>query len=219
MKKILLSSLLLVSAVNAEETTKAVVATDTNQSVISEKVEIMPSTTRKSGFYAGVGMGLINFGGSVEVDNGYRTTSIDKDTEDKPFSIKVGYLTESENRVELYYKTDSIDTENNLGNARNFDASLFGLNYQWGISSLSSDKLLPYIRLGLGFGSGTADFTTLDLTAVEVDLALGAYYEVAPNIDVSAGIYRRAVVFADDVSDDTIGIALNGIELGATYHF
>ena len=225
MKKLLLSSLLLVTAINAEEVARTV-SEDTNKTITESKVEkptSTPLTTKESGFYLGAGTTVLNFGGSVEVDDGYRTTSIDKDTEEKPFILKLGYLSESENRVELYYKKGSIDTTNNLNISREFDISLFGINYQWGISSLSSDKVLPYIRLGMGFGSGTANYTTHDFVAVEVDLALGVYYKVTPKFDLSAGVYRRAIVLADDntngTTDEIISTALNGIEFGATYHF
>jgi hypothetical protein len=217
MKKILLSSFLLISVLSAEELN----ATDANQSVVStQKIEdTLGSTTRKSGFYAGVGMGLINFGGEVVIDDGYNDYTYDVDTEDKPMMIKIGYVTSNENRVEVYFKSDSIEADEAGSSINMYDTSTFGINYQWGISSLSTDKILPYIRVGIGFGSADIEGATVDVDAIDFDLGAGIYYEAAQNIDVMAGIYRRAVGVSSDESDTTIISSLNGLEFGVNYHF
>ena len=218
MKKLLWAAILVGNVANASEA----VNVETNSTKVSAS-GIVPvvsnASTKASGWYAGVGMGLVNWGGSVTVDNGYSTQTIDNDTEDKPMMLKVGYVTQSENRVELYYKKDSIDTTNASNQDRPFDTSTFGINYQWGLSSLSTNEMLPYIRVGIGFGSGDADWIANDLNAIDFDIGLGVHYQVAPKIDVSAGIYRRAVGISTDNSDDSVIAAMNGVEIGANYHF
>jgi len=214
LKKILLATVVVVNVANATE-------------VKESGIVDVSSNTKSSGWYAGVGAGIVNWGGSFEVDNGISTTTHNGDVKDSPVLLKMGYITESENRVEVYYKKDSIDTKggDRVREGEMYEISTFGLNYQWGISSLSSEKVLPYIRLGLGFGSSTSNYVEAkDGTVVELDLALGVYSEVATNIDVSAGIYRRAIVTVaenpDIFSDDYItGAATNGIEIGLNYHF
>jgi opacity protein-like surface antigen len=219
MRKILLSSLLLLSVLNAEESTSKMVTTDSNESKASKKVEIIPTSSRKSGFYAGVGMGLINFGGEVVVDDGYNEYTYDVDTEDKPMMLKIGYITSNENRIEVYFKSDSIEAEENGNNINMYDTSTFGMNYQWGISSLSTEKILPYIRVGLGFGSADLEDTSVDVDAIDFDLGAGIYYDVTSNIDVMTGIYRRAVAISSDQSSTTIISTVNGLEFAVNYHF
>ena len=204
-KKLLLSTLLLASVANATESTES--------SIVSS------GSTKASGWYAGVGIGVMNWGGEVTIDDGYYDTTYDVDTEDKPMMLKVGYVTESENRIELYFKNDSIEAEEQGTHIDMYDTSTFGINYQWGISSLSTNEMLPYIRVGIGFGSAEAEGATVDLDAIDFDLGLGMHYQVAPNVDLSVGIYRRAVGISSENSDTTIISAVNGIEIGANYHF
>jgi len=81
------------------------------------------SNTKSSGWYAGVGMGIMNWGGSVDIDDGYTSQTFDIDTEDEPLLLKVGYVTSSENRVELYFKKDSIDVVNGNLQAELYETS------------------------------------------------------------------------------------------------
>ena len=208
MTKLLLSSLLTVSVACATE-----ISNETNTTTATNS----PTNTELTGWYAGASIGLTNFGGEVVFDNGETTKTFNEDTTDKPIILNIGYITDSENRIELYYKNDSFEGES--GDL--YDTSTFGINYQWGLSSLSSEKFLPYIGVGLGFGS--ADFRGVDAdTTVEFGLSVGMYYTVTPNIDVSAELYRRAVgvTFSKpNRSDLSIITAVNGLEFGANYHF
>ena len=206
LKKILLATVVVVNVANATE-------------VKESGIVDVSSNTKSSGWYAGVGMGIMNWGGSVDIDDGYTSQTFDIDTEDEPLLLKVGYVTSSENRVELYFKKDFIDVVNGNLQAELYETTTFGVNYQWGISSLSSEKMLPYIRVGLGFGSADMDMATVDLDAVEFDLGVGIHYEVSSNIDLTAGIYRRAIGITSEDSDASVISAVNGIEIGAAYHF
>lgn len=229
MTKILLSSLLLATVVHATEvvnttevkTTAESTINETSTETVTEKVSIdgLTASTKDSGWYVGVSTGLLNWGGEVTIDDGYREKTYEVDTEDKPMMLKVGYVTESENRIELYYKSDSIEAEEDGRSLNLYDTSTFGINYQWGISSFSTNEMLPYISVGIGMGSGEIDGSSTDFDAVEVNLGLGVHYQVAQNIDISAGLYRRAIVIGADNSDLVIATALNGIEVGASYHF
>jgi hypothetical protein len=217
-KRILLVTVLVANVANATEA----VSVEANSTKINASgiVPVVTSgSTRNSGWYAGAGIGLINWGGSVTIDNGYRDKTYDVDTEDKPMMLKIGYVTENENRIELYFKNDAIDAEENDEHIDMYDTSTFGINYQWGISSLSTNEILPYIRVGIGFGSADLEGATVDVDAIDFDLGLGVYYDVAPNIDLMVGVYRRAVGISSEESDTTIVSVINGLEFGANYHF
>ena len=178
----------------------------------------VPTSTKNSGFYTGLSMGLLNWGGEVILNDGTTSKTFDVKTKDKPIMLKLGYVTESENRVEVYYKSDSIDVkENSTFNL--YDTSTFGIDYQWGLSSLSTNEMLPYIRVGIGVGSAKIENASADLNAVDVDLGIGIHYQVATSTDISAGLYRRVVGISSDNSDATILSAMNGVEMGINYHF
>jgi len=210
MNKLFLITLLLITSINAQEPAN----TESNQSVTPKTIK-----TQHDGWYAGFNMGVINWGGEVIISTGYGDTTYDVDTEDKVMMLQVGYETTSENRIEFYYKTDSIKAKEENRHLDMYDTSTFGINYQWGISSLSTDKLLPYIRVGIGFGSGELKNSTIDFDAVEFDLGVGIHYHVTDTIDISGGLYRRAIAIGNENSDNTIISALNGVEVGANYHF
>lgn len=167
---------------------------------------------RSSGWYGGISTGVANIGGSVLTTS---NQNIDIDTSDTPLMLKAGYVTESENRVEVYYKNDSIGIKD--GDGDDIEASSFGVNYQWGFSSLSSERMIPYIRVGGGLGSAEIDGVGDDLTFAEFDVGAGVHYDMTDNLGLSAGIYRRGVAVSDDYND-SLGVALNGAELGINYY-
>jgi len=129
MTKLLLSSLLTVS--------------------IAFATEISNINTQLTGWYVGTSIGLTNFGGEVIFDNGDTRETSNVDTTDKPIVLNVGYVTDNDNRIELYYKNDSFEEDSKEGSDKIYETSTFGINYQWGLSSLSSEKFLPYIGVGL----------------------------------------------------------------------
>ena len=169
--------------------------------------------TQSSKWYAGMSTSVVNMGGSLAEDDGYSSQTYDVDTSDDPLTLKVGYITETQNRIEAYYKNDSFGPEDS---SRHIETSSFGANYQWGISSLASDKMMPYLRVGGGIG--TAEFVgESDLTMVELDVGAGVHYGMTDNLGLSAGVYRRAIAVADDY-DNTLAAAMNGAELGINFY-
>ena len=166
-----------------------------------------------SKWYAGISTGVVNVGGNAVVDNGYSNRAFDIDTSDDPLTLKVGYVTESQNRIEVYYKDDSVGFEDD---SIDIETSSFGINYQWGISSLASEKMIPYLRVGGGLGSATTEGES-DLTMAEFDMGAGVHYDMTDNLGLSAGVYRRAIAVADDY-DNTLAAAMNGAELGINFY-
>lgn len=179
--------------------------------------------TRSSGWYTGISAGIANTGGSVmesdipEKNEMSARLGFDKgDTEDSPITLKAGYVTANQNRIEAYYKEDSISIKSDVVTVDDmFKTSSLGVNYQWGISSLSTEKMLPYIRVGAGLG--TAEDS--DLNVVELDVGAGIHYKVTNNMELSAGVYRRAIAVGKDEDVDSIGAVFNGAEVGFNYHF
>ena len=180
---------------------------------------------RHSGWYGGVSAGVANSGGSV-LESSFTWKNdmstlmgFDKgDTKDSKVAIKAGYVTASENRIEVYYKEDSISIDSDIVSVDDiFKTSTLGVNYQWGISSLSTEKMLPYVRVGAG--AGTAEDS--DLNVIELDIGAGIHYKMTDNIELSAGLYRRAIMVGEDKdnNDGSIGTVFNGAELGVNYHF
>lgn len=169
--------------------------------------------TRSEGWYGGISMGVANTGGSITVSDGSYSQTFDEDTEDSPKIIKIGKVTKSENRIEAYLKKDSIGDSESKG----FDTTTFGLNYQWGISSLSTEKMLPYIRVGAGIGKAKMEGSNKEYDAGEFGLGAGVHYEVTENMDISTGVYRRAIAVTNN--NKSIATAFNGFEIGVNYHF
>jgi len=201
-----------------------VMASDTN-SVIEDI-----SIAKKNGWYIGSNIRVINFGGSGEtiVTNNNRDKSTDYigNIQDMPINIKLGYITTGENRLEIYYQNDKIKDE--IQNI--LTSSILGFNYQFGLSSLSSTVILPFLRIGIGFGSttlekrGRRNEEKSDIAA-EFNTALGIYFKVFNNFDISTAIYRKSLsgITLDENDDDdkstTTVIVTNGVEIGFSYHF
>ncbi|MCK5853912.1 MAG: outer membrane beta-barrel protein [Sulfurovaceae bacterium] len=191
----------------------------------SDVNDIKTPVTNSNGFYIGANIGVVNFGGSGETtvtnNNRNRTREYNGDINDMPINIKLGYITKSENRLELYYQSDQLKVEN----YDILESSIFGFNYQWGLSSLSSSSLLPFIRLGIGFGSTTMDRGEEDSDiAAELNTAIGVYYKVFNSLDLSMAIYRKSLasMVLDDYDDDkssTTALVTNGVEIGFNYRF
>jgi len=170
--------------------------------------------------YVGAKYGVMNFGGSgVYTPDGGSDHDIEEDTTDAPLTLRVGYITDTDNRIGLYYKTDTVAFD--VDNWSDFTANTFGLNGEIGFSSLKTEiaggELLPFIGLGLGIGSGEVDGSSEDLTVVEFDLSVGVNYKIE-SFEITADLYRRAIAFADD-NDNALAYAINGIALGVNYRF
>lgn len=165
-----------------------------------------------SGWYAGVGMGTFNAGGSIGTLAKGTAGIRGDDTADSPVILKVGYQMENRNRVEGYFKKDIIGADSL---SVDFDVSTVGMNYQWGLSSLASGSVIPYLRIGGGLG--TADVTGSDVVAAEIDLGAGLHVGLTDNLGLSAGVYRRSMALIDEDYDSSIGFSMNGGELGISY--
>ena len=207
-KKLLLSSLLLVSTLYSSN--------------IDSNME------RSDGsWYVGLNLGLTNFGGSLEISDDYKTSKFNGDVDSKPFMLKVGYLQNDDNRLEFYYKKDNIDIEGH----EFFSTSTIGISSEWGFSSLSKNRFLPYFTLGFGVGSSSSNFVVYDDGVVlELDIGLGIHYQVHKNIDATVGLFRRSMInvvsdvntgsyYYDDSEDYSSLASVNGIEIGVSYHF
>jgi len=174
--------------------------------------------TRDSGkWYVGASLGLINFGGSLEVEDDYRTYKYNEDVDSKPFMLKAGYLQKNDNRLEFYYKKDNIDVRSEI-----YTASTIGIKSEWGISSLAQNGILPYFTLGLGVGSSSSKYIGYDDgTIIEFDLGLGVHYDINKNFELTTGFFRRGIgnAVSNSYSDYASIASVNGIEFGASYHF
>ncbi|MCK5902044.1 MAG: hypothetical protein KAG28_02755 [Cocleimonas sp.] len=183
----------------------------------TESITTTPSN-KSNDWYVGVNSSMLNSGGSVLLSNGRKTETYDIETKDSPILLKIGSVSDSKNRTEIYYKKDSFNTATVKDI---FKTSTVGLNYQWGITSLSSEKILPYLRMGGGIGSASmkGDNDHLELGVVELDMGAGIHYKIVDNISLSAGLYRRAIILGEDKTNNSVGTGFNGVEVGVNYHF
>ena len=176
-------------------------------------------------WFVGVNLGLTNFGGSFEISDDERTYKFHEDVDSNPFMLKAGYLQNHDNRLEFYYKKDNID----INGQELFSTSTVGIKSEWGISSLSNNRLLPYFSLGFGVGASSSTLAILDGSVIELDIGLGIHYQVHKNIDATVGFFRRSILnfvsavdnssYYDNTSDYLSLASVNGIEIGVSYHF
>ncbi|NEW61239.1 hypothetical protein GSY74_08080 [Sulfurovum sp. bin170] len=187
----------------------------------------LATTTIEAGsWYIGTNIGLINFGGEVEVENDYTTYKSTKDVDSSPFMLKFGYQKNNDNRTEFYLKKDNIEIVGEL-----FKTSTIGFNYEWGLSSMSKESILPYISLGIGVGNSSSKYLAYDDgTVIELALSGGVHYRINKNIDTTVGLFRRALVnsvsdvatysyYGYESTDYLTTAVTNGIEVGISYHF
>jgi len=207
-KKLLLSSLLLLSTLYGSNVDSNMERSD-------------------GGWYVGLNLGLTNFGGSLERSDGDKTYKFNEDVDSRPFMLKAGYLQSNDNRLEFYYKKDNMDIKGH----EVFSSSTIGIKSEWGISSLSQNRLLPYFTLGFGVGTSSSSQAIYDDGIVlELDIGLGIHYQVHKNIDATIGLFRRSMMnivsgvdtgsyYYEDSEDYSSLASVNGIEIGVSYYF
>ena len=159
------------------------------------------ATPRDNGFYTGINLGFISgIGGDYSSSEG-------KPKKPTP-TIKIGYQHLKKNRIEFYARNNDFHKSYGLGTP-----NTFGINYEFGIPLFSdySNKVLPYISIGMGKGSNNAE---------EVAASFGVHYKLNKHFDTTFGYQYKLITysFSDDVSylDE---MTTKTIEVGVTYHF
>jgi len=182
-------------------------------------------------WYIGADVGLIDFDGSLEVDrgSGFRNINSNKDIKSSPLRLKWGFLQEQDNRLEFYYKNDSVDVNQEL-----FSTDTVGVKSEWGFSSLSTKNMLPYFALGFGLGKSSSSYREGEDgkvfnngVVIELDLNLGLHYKIYEKIDISTNIFRKNILnMISDAHKNNEGSAdysvlatFYGMEIGFSYYF
>jgi len=178
------------------------------------------SHANSDGFYIGAETTIAGFGDeSLKVTNKDKTTTTYKDIEYGHCNIKVGYQHFQGNRVEFYYRYNNLDPK-----VGDITTKTFGINYEWALSSLSTEKVVPYILIGFGGGKASSSkVKSIDKAEVgEGNLGFGVRYQFNQNIDMQVGYKHTATgfdKFDNDTTDKTSTIDQNSMMLGVAYKF
>ncbi|GEM_PF-6639896 len=173
------------------------------------------------GFYVGVDGALLSFKkDSMKVEKSDKSRTTYHDIKSSHYgALKVGYQHFKHNRVELYFRKNKLDS-------REGDITLesYGVNYEWGFSSLSTQSLMPYLAVGVGVGKSSSDeLEPIDNVGIgEVSFDIGVHYQFTTNIDAQIGYRRINTIFdnLDDYKDDEVSaIGQNSFILALTYKF
>ena len=158
------------------------------------------ATPRDNGFYTGIDLGFIS---SIGGDSGSEGIT------NKPaLTIKIGYQHLKKNRISFYARNN--DFYKGYGTISN----TFGINYEFGIPllSASSNKVLPYISIGMGKG--------INRTADEVEASFGVHYKINKHFDTTFGFQHKLITFSSsDFLSYHEDITTKAIDVGVTYHF
>jgi opacity protein-like surface antigen len=190
------------------------------QSVVLITLLSTASQANNDGFYVGVDASMISLGDdSLKITNKDKSTKTYNDVESSHANIKVGYQHFKNNRVELYYRCNTLDT-----NAGEIKTKTIGINYEWAFSSLSTEKLTPYVLIGIGGGeTKSSKLKELDKAEVgEATFGLGVHYHFNENIDLQVGynhISKGFDAFDNKTTDETSTIDSDSITLGVAYKF
>ncbi len=172
------------------------------------------------GLYIGVDTSIVSFEKeTLKVTNKDKSTKTYKDVESTHCSIQVGYQHFDNNRVELYFRDRTLDTK-----VGDISSKTFGLNYEWGFSSISTEKIMPYALIGVGAGeSSSSKLKHLDKAdVIEVNFGAGIHYQFNQNIDLKVGYSHTDTAFGDfddKETDEMSDIAQDSIVLGLAYKF
>jgi hypothetical protein len=177
-----------------------------------------PDFSRTNGWYAGLSAGTGS--GTSQFKVGSLFTSDETDIDETPIILKVGYLLQNQDRVDIYYKSNSIEGESNV----KFSTTTYGVNYNIGMVSWSNDIILPFFKVGAGVGSMSVDGGGLfdDGSVFEFNLGFGANFKVHENIDLLAALVRTGTSVTGDTfagNSSTLTQVTTGVELGISYHF
>jgi len=172
------------------------------------------------GFYIGAETSIISFGKeSLEVTKKNKSKKTYKDVESTHCNIQVGYQHFDNNRVELYYRNRNLETK-----VGDISAKTFGVNYEWGFSSIATEKIMPYALIGVGTGESTSSKVKhIDKAdVIEVNFGAGIHYQYNENIDLKVGYNHTDTAFGDfddKETDEMSDIGQDSIVLGVTYKF
>jgi len=177
--------------------------------------EVLPNA-----WYVGTYSSITNLASEeMTIENKNKSKSKYHDIKGSSHSIKVGYRHFDGNRVELYYKGNEFK-----GDEGKFSTESLGVNYEWGFTSLSSKKLLPYLSLGFGVGEVTSsNIKAIDKSDIgEIIFGIGLHYTVNEDIVVQVGYNRTGTIvdnFYDEATDDISAVGQDNIMLGLSYVF
>ncbi len=177
------------------------------------------SYANSDGFYIGANASLVSLGDdSITTKDKDKTKTTYHDVSSSGFSLKTGYQHFNRNRVELYLRVNKLDSDEGY-----VTMQTVGVNYEWGFSSLSSEKLLPYASVGVGFGDASSKKLKLvdDVDVGEMTVGLGVRYQFNEKIDAQIGFQHIATGFEDydKTTDDVSVVAQNNIMVSVAYKF
>ena len=121
--------------------------------------------------------------------------------------------------MELYYQHHELDAKEG-----DFSTESIGVNYEWGFSSIASDKWIPYVCVGFGAGkTSSSKLKSIDKADMaEGALGLGVRYQFTKNMDGQVGYkYTQIVIdsFNDKDTDDVSKIGQNNVIFALNYKF
>jgi len=178
------------------------------------------SQANSDGIYIGVGSSIMDVGDdSLKVENKDKTKSTYHDISGPFHSIKVGYQHFDKNRVELYFRGHQMEAKEG-----DFNTKSVGINYEWGFTSLASEKLMPYVSLGLGAGEiSSSDLKAIDKADMgEIIFGIGVRYQITENIDAQLAYNHTGMIidnFHDEETDEVSSLCQRNVMLGFNYKF
>jgi len=173
-----------------------------------------------NGVYVGLDASLITLGeDSMNVEKKDKSRETYHEISGSSYNLKVGYQHFDGNRVELYYRHHELDAKEG-----DFSTESIGLNYEWGFSSLASEKWMPYVAVGFGAGEvSSSKLKSIDNSDMaEATLGFGVRYQFTKNIDGQVGYkYTSTVIdnFQDETTDEISEIGQNNIMFAVNYKF
>jgi len=172
-------------------------------------------------YYGGVNL---DFGkGGFEYKNIIRTR--DYDFSQTSLGVHGGYNLNRNSKIELSFKSLTFDFKES--GLKDEDGTQFGVDYIYTFTTLSKNKLTPY--LGIGLTSNTKDANIIGFSEDSIDgfglkLRGGAYYSATPHIDIGVEINYNNISW-DDLkyqSNDSIleiSSSFYGLGLSVNYKF
>ena len=190
------------------------------QSVILTSLLVTTTQANSDGVYIGIESSAITFGkDSLKITNKDKSSITHKEIKNTHYNIKIGYQHFKNNRVEVYYRNNNIDTL--LGE---LSQDIYGINYEWAFSCLTKNHVTPYLLLGIGGGEVTSKkLKNLYKSEIgEGNFGLGIHYQLNENIDVQVAYNYIATgfdKFDNKTTDKTSIMGQDSFILGLSYKF
>ncbi len=170
-------------------------------------------------FYIGAETSLVSIGNDdLTITNKDKSTKTYNKIDSSHCNIKVGYQHFKNNRVEIYFRQNVLDTK-----AGDITTKTLGINYEWAFSSIATDKFIPYVVLGFGGGEASSKIKSTDKAGVgEGSLGIGVHYQFNENLDFQAGYTVSSTGFDEfdnDTTDKTSTIDQDKLVFGVSYKF